>query len=67
MTFSCNAIEKGNLAVILDNTALDAPAWGTRPGKTNPEVLNASRYLKEQTDAFLAPIPLQARERWQDA
>ncbi|MBQ7764466.1 hypothetical protein IJ384_03740 [bacterium] len=54
----CNAIEKGNLAVILDNTALDAPAWGTRPGKTNPEVLNASRYLKEQTDAFLAGKPL---------
>ena len=54
----CNAIEKGNLAVILDNTTLDAPAWGTRPGKTNPEVLNASRYLKEQTNAFLAGKPL---------
>ena len=54
----CNAIEKGNLAIILDNTTLDAPAWGTRPGKTNPEVLNASRYLKEQTDAFLAGKPL---------
>ena len=43
---------------IICHTLKHAPAWGTRPGKTNPEVLNASRYLKEQTDAFLAGKPL---------
>ena len=50
----CNAIAKGNKSVILDNTSIEGPAWGPRkPGKA-PEVLNASKYLKEQIEAFLA-------------
>lgn len=42
-----NAIKKGNKAVILENTALNVPAWGESKGR----VENASKYLAEQIKA----------------
>lgn len=45
-----NAIKKGNKAVILNNPAVEAPAWGQAKGR----VENASKYLLEQLEAFNA-------------
>lgn len=45
-----NALKKGNKAVILNNPAVDAPAWGQAKGR----VENASKYLLEQLEAFNA-------------
>ena len=44
----CNAIKKGNKAVVLNNPAIETPAWGTVKGR----VEDASKYLTEQLDAF---------------
>lgn len=43
-----NALKKGNKAVVLNNPAVDAPAWGAAKGR----VENASKYLFEQLEAF---------------
>ena len=45
-----NALNKGNKAVVLNNPALDVPAWGDAKGR----VENASKYLMEQLEAFNA-------------
>ncbi|MBQ2612023.1 hypothetical protein IJF81_06510, partial [bacterium] len=45
-----NALKKGNKAVVLNNPALDVPAWGEAKGR----VENASKYLMEQLEAFNA-------------
>ena len=44
----CNALKKGNKIIILNNAAIDAPSWG----KEKNRVENASKYLKEQLEAF---------------
>lgn len=44
-----NAIKKGNKAVILNNTNINAPAWGEAKNR----VENASKYLTEQINAFM--------------
>jgi len=46
----CNALKKGNKAVILNNPAVDTPAWGEAKGR----VENASKYLTEQLNAFMS-------------
>ncbi len=43
-----NGINKGNKAIILDNAAVQTPAWGEAKGR----VENASKYLTEQLEAF---------------
>lgn len=43
-----NALKKGNKAVVLNNPAVDAPAWGVAKNR----VENASKYLTEQLAAF---------------
>ena len=43
-----NAINKGNKAIILDNPAINSPAWGEAKNR----VENASEYLVSQLDAF---------------
>lgn len=45
-----NAINKGNKAVVLNNPAIGAPAWG----EAKSRVENASKYLLEQFEAFRA-------------
>ncbi len=45
-----NAIKKGNKAVVLNNPAIDTPAWGEAKNR----VENASKYLLEQLEAFNA-------------
>ena len=49
-----NAVKKGNKAIILNNPAIETPAWGEAKGR----VENASKYLKDQLDAFNAGKPL---------
>ena len=46
----CNAVKKGNKAVVLNNPAIETPAWGEAKGR----VENASKYLTEQLEAFKA-------------
>ena len=43
-----NAIKKSNKAVVLNNPAVDTPAWG----EAKSRVENASKYLLEQLEAF---------------
>lgn len=45
-----NALKKGNKAVVLNNPAVNSPAWGS----TKNRVENASKYLLEQLEAFKA-------------
>lgn len=45
-----NALKKGNKAVVLNNPAIDTPAWGEDKNR----VENASKYLLEQLEAFNA-------------
>lgn len=49
-----NAINKGNKAIILDNSAVSAPAWGD----AKKRVENAAKYIAEQFEAFMAGKPL---------
>jgi len=44
----CNGIKKGNKAIVLNNPAIETPAWGEAKGR----VENASKYLAEQLEAF---------------
>lgn len=50
----CLAIEKGNKAIILNNSMVEAPAWDYE----NNKVGNASKYLIAQLNAFEAGKPL---------
>lgn len=43
-----NALNKGNKAVILNNSSITTPAWGEARGR----VENASKYIIEQLEAF---------------
>lgn len=43
-----NAIKKGNKAIVLNNPAIETPAWG----EAKQRVENASKYLSEQLEAF---------------
>lgn len=43
-----NAMNKGNKAIILDNSEVKTPAWGEAKGR----VENASKYLSDQLGAF---------------
>ncbi|MBQ1612911.1 MAG: hypothetical protein II085_05495, partial [Alphaproteobacteria bacterium] len=49
-----NAVNKGNVAIILDNTDLDKPAWD----KAKSTVGNASKYIAEQINAVITGQPL---------
>lgn len=44
----CNALNKGNKIIILNNPYIDTPAWGEAKNR----VENASKYLTEQLEAF---------------
>lgn len=49
-----NALKKGNKAIILDNKAINTPAWGEAKNR----VENASHYLTGQINAFNEGKPL---------
>lgn len=44
----CNALNKGNKIIVLDNPYIDTPAWGEAKNR----VENASKYLIDQLEAF---------------